>query len=270
MNQFDVVQGFLELGESGSPTLERLAAEFLKVAQALGFPICACCSHVDPHHPPPEAVMIHNYPGGWVRAYSEAKLHEIDPVLKRAERSAVPFFWDSALRCAPVTRSQEEMMADAIGYGITHGYTVPLRLSWLPGSLRASCTVIPDRGPIEVPNYFALEVAAGYLHYRTSRAYDPWLNPICVDLTPRECECLTLVAQGKDDWTIGRLLGLGKSTVHYHIEQLKQRLRVATRPQAVVHALMNGQISFGDVVRRFPHTPFARMKPHPPTHVGSE
>jgi LuxR family quorum-sensing system transcriptional regulator CciR len=58
------------------------------------------------------------------------------------------------------------------------------------------------------------------------------------------------VAQGKSDWTIGRVLGLGESTVHYHIEQLKRRLRVATRPQAVVQALMNGQISFGDVLRR--------------------
>lgn len=255
MNQFDVVQGFVEFGETGSPSPDRLATEFLKAVQALGFRHFACCSHVDPHRPPPEAVMMHNYPVGWVRTYSEAKLYEIDPVLKRAEWSPVAFFWESTLQSAPVTRLQKEMMADAVGYGISHGYTVPLRSSWLPGSLRASCTVIPDRGPIDGPNYLALEVAATYLHFSASRASAPWLTPPCVELTRRERQCLALVAQGKDDWIIGRILGLGKSTVHFHIEQLKRRLRVATRPQAVVQALMTGQISFGDVVRRAPQTP---------------
>jgi LuxR family quorum-sensing system transcriptional regulator CciR len=71
-----------------------------------------------------------------------------------------------------------------------------------------------------------------------------------VELTHRERECLALVAQGKGDWTIGRVLGLGESTVHYHIEQLKRRLHVVTRTQAVVQALMSGQVSFGEVVRK--------------------
>ena len=253
MNQFDVVQGFLECGETGSPSPERLAAEFLKAVQALGFRHFACCSHVDPYHPPPEAVMMHNYPGGWVRTYSEEKLYEIDPVLKRAESSPLPFFWDPTFQSIPVTKPQKEMIADAVGYGISHGYTIPLRLSWLPGSLRASCTVIPDEGPVDAVNYLAAEVAATYLHFCAARAYAPWLTPAPVELTPRERECLALVAQGKGDWTIGRVLGLGESTVHYHIEQLKRRLHVATRPQAVVQALINGQISFGDVVHRTEH-----------------
>lgn len=250
MNQFDVVQGFLEFGETGSPSPDRLAAEFLKTIRVLGFRHFACCSHVDPFQPPPAAVMLHNYPGGWVRTYSEAKLYESDPVLKRAETTALPFFWDGTFQSAPITKSQRTMMADAAGYGINHGYTVPLLLSWLPGSLRASCTVIPDSEHLDSSNYLAIEVAATYLHFRVSRAHAPWLAATPVELTQRERECLALVAQGKGDWIIGRVLGLGESTVHYHIEQLKRRLRVATRSQAVVQALMSGQISFGDVASK--------------------
>lgn len=253
MNQFDVVQGFLEFGEAGSPSPDRLAAEFLKAVRALGFRHFACCSRVDPVHPPPEAVMMHNYPGGWVRTYSEARLYETDPVLKHAESSPLPFFWDAAFQSAPITKSQKTMMADAAGYGIIHGYTVPLRLSWLPGSLRASCTVIPEDDPIDPRNYLAVEVVATYLHFCASRALAPWFAPARVELTPRERECLALVAQGKGDWTIGRVLGLSESTVHYHVEQLKRRLRVATRSQAVVQALMSGQISYGDVASRTGH-----------------
>ncbi len=270
MNQFDVVQGFLECGENGSPSPDRLAAEFLRAAQALGFRHFACCSHVDPFHPPPAAVMLHNYPGDWVRTYSEGKLYETDPVLKRAESSPLPFFWDIAFQSAPLTKSQKTMMADAGDYGIAHGYTVPLRLSWLPGSLRASCTVIPEHNLVDPGNYLAVEVAATYLHFCTSRAYAPWLAPTHVQLTLRERECLALVAQGKGDWTIGRVLGLGESTVHYHIEQLKRRLRVATRSQAVVQALLNGQISFGDVARRAEGPPTRPNNSPAPTSTDCE
>lgn len=262
MNQFDVVQGFLECAKANSPSSDRLAAEFLKAIESLGFRYFACCSHVDPFRPPRDAVMLHNYPGGWVRTFSEAKLYGIDPVLKCAESHPLPFFWDTALQSVPLTKSQKIMMADAAGYGITRGYTVPLHLSWLPGALRASCSLIPDSPHLDSRNYLAVEVLATSLYFFASRAAAPWLTSANVELTQRERECLALVAQGKGDWTIGRVLGLSESTVHYHIEQLKRRLRVATRPQAVVQALLSGQLTFWDVVQRARANP-ARSSPAP-------
>lgn len=250
MNQYDVIQEFLGSLETDSPTPERLAAQFLKAIESLGFRYFACCSHVDPHHPPSDAVMLHNYPGGWVRTFSEAKLHEIDPVLKRAESTPLPFFWDTALQSVPLTRSQKIMMADAAGYGITHGFTVPLHLSWLPGTLRASCSVIPDGPTVDMRSYVAVEVLATYLYFFASRAHAPWLAAAPVTLTQRERECLALVAQGKGDWAIARVLNLAESTVHYHIEQIKRRLDVTTRTQAVTQALLSGQLTFRDVIRK--------------------
>lgn len=249
MNQYDVIQEFLGSVETDSPSPDGLAAQFLKAIEALGFRYFACCSHVDPFHPPPEAVMLHNYPRGWVRTFSEAKLHEIDPVLKRAGSTPLPFFWDTALPSLPLTKSQKIMMADAAGYGIAHGYTVPLRLSWLPGTLRASCSLIPDDPGVDPRNCVAIEVLATYLYFFASRAHAPWLATARIELTQRERECLALVAQGKGDWAIARVLGLGESTVHYHIEELKRRLHVATRTQAVAQALMSGQLTFGDLAR---------------------
>jgi LuxR family quorum-sensing system transcriptional regulator CciR len=254
MNQFDVVQGFLEFGETGSPPPEQLSAKFHETVQALGFRYFACCSHVDPFHPPPDAVMMHNYPRGWMRTYSEEKLYEIDPILKHAEANPRPFFWHTIVQADSLTKRQQIMLAEAAGYGLTNGYTVPFRLSWVPGTLRASCTVIPDNATVDPRNYLAIEVASTYLYFCESRRHAPWLSAVRVELTRRERECLALVGQGKGDWTIGRMLGLGESTVHYHIEQLKRRLRVATRSQAVVQALMSGQISFGDVTRRLDGT----------------
>lgn len=250
MNQFDVIQAFLECAGAQAPPAERVAGEFLKAIEALGFRHFACCSHVDPFHPPRGAVMLHNYPRGWVRTFSEARLYEIDPVLERARRSPLPFFWDTALRSDSLTDPQRVILADAAGYGLSHGYTIPLHLSWLPGTLRASCSVIPDSERLDSSSYLAVEVLATYLYFFASLLHAPWLTAAHIELTQRERECLALVAQGKGDWVIGRVLGLGECTAHYHIEQLKRRLGVSTRPQAVAQALMTGQLTFGDVARR--------------------
>jgi DNA-binding CsgD family transcriptional regulator len=246
MNQFDVVQGFLECAATESPSLERMAAQFLKATQALGFRNFACCSHVDPFHPPADAIMLHNYPRGWVRTYSEEKLYALDPVWKRAESNPFPFFWDTALQSVPLTKPQKTMMADAAGYGITHGYTIPIHLSWVPGSRRASCSVIPDSGHLADRNYIAVEFLASYLYFFASRAWAPRLTAPRLELTRRERQCLSLAAQGKDDWAIGRLLGLSPETVHSYFKRLMQRLGVRTRVQAIIWALESGQIAFGD------------------------
>lgn len=194
--------------------------------------------------------MLHNYPRGWVQAFSEARLYEIDPVLQYATSSPFPFFWDTALRSDSLTRAQQIILAEAAGYGLIHGYTIPLQLSWLPGTLRASCSVIPDGEAIDARSYLAVEILAKDFYFFRSRAHAPWLTGSSEKLTLRKRQCLALVAQGKDDETIGRVLALGKSTAHYHIEQLKRRLNATTRPQAVVKALMSGQLTFGEIARR--------------------
>lgn len=200
MNQFDVIQGFLACCETGSPSPEQLAAKFLETVQILGFRYFACWSHVDPFHPPPEAVMMHNYPRGWMRTYSEAKLYEVDPVLKYAETHSLPFFWETALQTDALTKRQQTMMAEAANYGLANGYTVPLRSSWIPSTLRASCTVIPHSHSVDTRSYLAVEVAATCLYSRASRESTPWVTKEHVTLTLRERQILALVAQGKSGW----------------------------------------------------------------------
>ena len=250
MKQVDVVQGFIEGCGAGPPSARRLAEDFPKTLEALGFRYFACCSHVDPLHPPPDAVMMHNYPAVWERHFSEARLHEIDPVLLRAERSPIPFFWDAVFRAEPITKPQRRVLAEAAGLGLAHGYTAPLHLSWLPGALRASCSVVPDNRHIDPRSYPMVDVLATYLYASLCRTRVPWSMALPCHLTQRERECLTLAALGKSDWEIGHALRLGECTAHTHVEHAKQRLGVATRMQAVVRALMSGAIAYGDVICR--------------------
>jgi len=66
-------------------------------------------------------------------------------------------------------------------------------------------------------------------------------------LTPRQRDCVVLVARGKSDWEIGRLLGISESTVHKHVEDAKRRYGVTTRIQLVVLSLFEKRLSFADI-----------------------
>jgi DNA-binding CsgD family transcriptional regulator len=189
-----------------------------------------------------------------VQHYSKDKLYEIDPVLQRAECNPMPFFWDLAFHAESITAAQRKILVDATGFGIAHGFTVPIPLSWLPGALRASCSVVPGTNTIRRLNYFMVETIATALYAALNRAQPPRRETTKVQLSRRERQCLSLAAQGKDDWAIGRLLGLSPKTVHSYFKRLLQRLGVRTRVQAIVWALENRQISFGDV-------PTARIVP---------
>src|SRR6185369_13923042 len=67
-------------------------------------------------------------------------------------------------------------------------------------------------------------------------------------LTPRQRDCVVLVAQGKSEWEVGQLLGISDSTVHKHIEDAKRRFCVSTRIQLVVRSLFDAGLSFADVM----------------------
>lgn len=247
MDPFDVAQSFIELCQGERSPTSWLTAGFQKSIEALGFRHFACCAHVDPLHPPPQAVMIHNYPGTWVQHYSGDKLYEIDPVLQRAERNPLPFFWDAAFQAEQPTPAQRKMLGDAADFGIAHGFTIPIHLSWLPGTLRASCSIVPERIEVRRLNYFIVETMVTAMYAVLNRASSPRRDTTVVELSRRERQCLSLAAQGKDDWAIGQLLGLSATTVHSYMKRLMHRLGVRTRVQAIVWALETGQLAYGSM-----------------------
>lgn len=249
MNHFDLIQSFIECCESRPPSAT-LASAFRSTLEQLGFKYFACCSRADPLAPPREAVLVHNYPSEWERVFSELKLHESDPVLLHAEQTLLPFFWDSPAFRECLTLPQKEILDHAARMGLSGGYTVPIHPPWALGAMSASCSLVPDGNAIDARVYFDVPLLAMYLYETACRAQGLPLQPDQrVLLSVRERQCLELVAEGKSDWAIGQILGIGESTAHTHIERAKRRLGVATRQQAVVRALVSRQISFGDVVR---------------------
>jgi LuxR family quorum-sensing system transcriptional regulator CciR len=68
-------------------------------------------------------------------------------------------------------------------------------------------------------------------------------------LTDRQAECVALVARGKTDWEIARILGIGAETVTQHLKDARDRYGVTKRTMLAVRALFDGVISFTDILR---------------------
>ena len=150
------------------------------------------------------------------------------------------------LRPERLTKAQRIILAEAAGYGLRDGYTVPIQLSRVPGMPRASCSLIPESPHIDPQNYLTAGALATSLYVFAWRASAPWLTEPPGKLTRRERQCLTLALDGHTDAAIARILGLSTSTAHHHIENAKKRLGAVTRAQAIGRALAMGLIPFKD------------------------
>lgn len=239
MKSSDRLWSFVELCESHT-SADAVGASFLHEMDALGFPYVALASHVDPLNPPPGAVMVLRYPNAWVERYSAEQYQRFDPVFEVAKRRATPFRWSEGRFLAKLSRNQMHVLAEGREAGIADGVTIPIRG---PDALPASCSLVPDADGVDPESYRLAHAMGVYAHERARRIHAQSMIANADPLTAKERQCLVLVARGKSDWTISKLLGVSANAVNRTIERAKKRLGVATRTQAIVRALHTGEIS---------------------------
>ena len=180
-----------------------------------------------------------------------------DAVLTTAAQSYAPFLWSDISRLIPLTPAQSAFMDAAHAAGVGAAVTVPIHRARDADqggsySVFAGCCSFMMKTGVPLP---LSSLAAA--HYVGALAFDAAENlrrvqtavaPRGPHLTPRQRDCVVLVAQGKSDWEIGQLLGISESTVHKHIEDAKRRFAVSTRIQLVVRSLFDARLTFADVM----------------------
>ena len=101
-------------------------------------------------------------------------------------------------------------------------------------------------GPIERLNALSRSLLQIAVHLAFKRAAQLNSEPepeIHSNLSARQAECLTWVAQGKTDPEIGIILGVSPRTVRFHLDKAKDKLKVMTRVQAVTKAVKDRLIA---------------------------
>jgi LuxR family transcriptional regulator, quorum-sensing system regulator BjaR1 len=173
----------------------------------------------------------------WTRHFYESGQADNNPLLMGAVACDVPLCW-SEIAASYDGGRYAGVFADAAAFGINEGMSIVIDH---PGRRRAIAYFSGRHVDTSPPARLALHAATLFTHGRLAG-----LNAVRAGVPPalsrREAECLSWVAQGKSDWDIGEILGIGESTVHGYVEAAKRKLGVATRMQAVVGAIRTGTI----------------------------
>ena len=75
-----------------------------------------------------------------------------------------------------------------------------------------------------------------------SRDAQSLLEPVDIELTPRERDVLVLMAEGASNKAIARQLGISVHTAKFHVGSLLDKLDATGRTDAVAHAARRGVI----------------------------
>lgn len=222
-------------------------------SRELGFRYFAMLHHADVDFIRGKFVNIHNYPAGWAEQFFHERLYLYDPVLQASVTTNVGFSWDRLRDFIPLSGKQAWILQAARRAGIGNGFTVPANI---PGEAHGSCSFACEGNQLFSDEILLAAQLVGSFAFQAARRICCAACPLrkhAVVLTPRQRECVELVAQGKTDWAIGRILGLQEDSVTKTINAARQRYNVANRTELVVAALFDGQISF-NVIRQWQYS----------------
>jgi LuxR family transcriptional regulator, quorum-sensing system regulator CciR len=243
---FDIARAFAEQARQSATTAE-LVLGLEGATLELGFRHFAMLHHVDLREPRETMIHIDNYPQGWAEHFIEARLYLDDPILRASLATNVGFCWTDVANLIRMGPQQRRILEAARRAGLENGFTVP---SHIPGEAHGSCSFASPVGrTISTECQLAAQLVGSFAFQAVRRiccARFP-LSFQAVQLSPRQRECLELVAQGKTDWEIGAILGLKKDSVTKVVDAARRRYEVANRTQLIVAALFDGQISFNEI-----------------------
>lgn len=215
-------------------------------AGELGFRFHALVHHGRIARAPGARLALVDYPGSWQERFDADALYRIDPVQSACRNQLVGFSWTELGTLVRLTPRQRQILEESRRHGIGEGFTVPIHL---PGERAASCSFATrDGAALPRRNLMAAQLV-GQFGFEVSRRIGRRFERPRKPLSPRQRECVVLMAQGKSDWEIGRILDLSEETVTNYLNAARSRFDVARRTQLAIMALHDGEIGFDEVLR---------------------
>jgi len=221
-------------------SLTELAREVRQAIRHLGFQHYLYGARIQTQSGETLQYIFSGYPEEWMQAYQAARHIEIDPIVEHCflRNSATPVMWDNRLFNTPERRKFWE---EAQGFGVGSGLSVPIRGSRGEVALFSAANPELGRDAVEHQAQMAgmLYVLSGYLHEAIRQlVYAPHLIQVAPPkFTAREIECLAWWANGKTVWEIANILNLSERTARFHLDNIKLKLGVQKKGQAIARAV---------------------------------
>lgn len=159
------------------------------------------------------------------------------------------FAWSEVPEMIRLTRQHKDLLLRVRQEGLGDGFTVPAHV---PGEANGSCN-FAMAGAELVPrrNLTMAQLVGSYAFQAARKIVLQRLTPGQLErpkLTTRQIECVALIAQGKTDKEIARILGLSPETVSEHVADACRRYNVSRRIQLAFHAIHDGHLSLADAI----------------------
>jgi LuxR family quorum-sensing system transcriptional regulator CciR len=243
MTELSDLNCFIEAsrGVDDDSALAALLGDFARELSFDGFSLFRGSSDGSP------SIAITDYPEIWLERVISRRYHGDDPVYHAARRTAVGFRRDQIGEHLALTDRQRTILVESERAGLADWYAVPAHVS---GETCGVSTFFVRTGrelPVARLPFAQLAGAFGFEAARRLRR-DARGSAGPVPLTPRQVECLLLIARGKTDWEIGAILGLAEDTVGKYVNAARDRYGVSRRSQLVVRALYDGHFSLSEAV----------------------
>ncbi len=218
------------------------------VVRELGFRYFALLHHSSLRPGGAKLIRIDNYPPGWEEEMHARGFVADDPVHLASGRTNVGFAWSDLAGLVVLTIRHQEILDRSGRHGIGPGYTIPANV---PGEPGGSCSfAMKCGGELPVQRLLCAEQIGAHAFRTARRIHDYPAAGQHPNLSRRELQCRHLMAAGKTDWEIAKILGISVETVHCYVKRARAAYDVVSRTQLVVHGLRDSWISFDDAIPR--------------------
>lgn len=224
---------------TGEKTVDDAWKAFLGFISGYGFHAGALSDLPGPADRIADMVVCVSWPDAWQTRYVEQDYVRRDPAVFYMSQSVLPYTWEDVLESTEFDKSARNIVHEAGDFGLHAGFVVPL---YGLRSGNAVLTIAGENTETSRAERAEMHLAAIYAHGHIRGLVRSTLGRDCVNLTLRERECLRWAAAGKTDWEISEILSISEKTANAHIEKAKRKFNVATRVQAVMHAIRLGFI----------------------------
>lgn len=226
--------------------IPRLRAALDDATRELGFRYFALLDHDSLASTGHGLVRIDNYPEDWVGELTRTGLGRDDPVHQASRRSNTGFAWSELKSLILLGRHHKTILARSRYFGIGEGFTIPANV---PDEPSGSCSFAVRVGADLPETRLRCAELIGAHALRAARRLRPLRSaPVRPTLSRRQIQCLRLVARGKTDWEIARILGLSIETARQYVKSARAAYDVVSRTQLVVYGLRDQWISFEDAI----------------------